>query len=105
MVLLVITSKIASALESVSQSTREELALPAPTLNEPISHAQLITLSRNLSSQGQQSRKHDHEDAAGDEQSSHSLKSLLRGTKVYVPPPPPKPEPVQNAPQYQHIVQ
>lgn len=83
MVLLVTTSRILSALESISPPTRQHLNLPATlTLETPISHDQLVRLSRHLRSDDDGYNR------------TWSLNALLQGTKVYVPPPPPKPEPV-----------
>ncbi|RJE17388.1 hypothetical protein PHISCL_10275, partial [Aspergillus sclerotialis] len=80
MVFLVITPRILSALDSIPPSSREDLKLPpSPELHSPISHDQIIRLSRHLRTNT------DHADG--------SLNSLLRGTKVYKPPPPKKPEP------------
>jgi hypothetical protein len=67
MVLLRITPGILSALEKANSPND----LPQPKLNEPISHAQLIQLSKMLRASG-----HDA-----------NLDALLRGTGVYVPPP------------------
>ncbi|CAG8377939.1 unnamed protein product [Penicillium salamii] len=86
MVLLVTTDRIHAAFEATSISQREELNLP-PTLevNGPIAHDQLIRLAKHLQT-----------DTEYKEQNTRTptiLSSLLRGTKVYVPPPPKKPEP------------
>ena len=83
MVLLVTTPRILSALDAVPLSSRSHLNLPdALTLDSPISHDQLIRLSRHLRSDGSGSSR------------AWALNSLLHGIKVYRPPPPPKPEPV-----------
>jgi len=88
MVQLVITTRILSAIEAIPESRREDLDLPdSLKLNAPILHEQLIGLSRYLKSN---SDGHD-----GDSNTPTSLNSLLHGTKVYVPPPPKKPEPVR----------
>ena len=50
-------------------------------IGNPISHGQLIHLSKQL-----KARK----------LSPNSLDKLLRGSRVYIPPPPPKPEPVRT---------
>ena len=89
MVQLVITTRILSAIEAIPESRREDLDLPEPlSLNSPISHDQVIGLSRYL-----KSNPDDHD---GDSNTPTSLNSLLHGTKVYVPPPPKKPEPVRS---------
>lgn len=91
MVLLVVTPCILSALEVVPTSRRKDLSLPeCLEVNGPISHEQLIGLSRFL--------KSNPEGNNGDDKISITLDSLLRGTKVYVPPPPKKPEPVRHGP-------
>lgn len=87
MVQLVVTTRILSAIEAIPPSRREDLDLPdLINLNSPISHEQLIGLSRYLKSNPD---GHD-----SDSNTPTSLNSLLHGTKVYVPPPPKKPEPV-----------
>lgn len=88
MVLLVTTRRILSAIEAIPSSRRKDLDLPeSPGLNAAISHDQLIGLSRYL--------KSSLEDG---DRTPWTLNSLLRGTKVYVPPPPKKPEPVRIQP-------
>ncbi|KAJ5574190.1 uncharacterized protein N7459_008617 [Penicillium hispanicum] len=91
MVLLVSTDRIVDALEAVPPSCREELDLPVMLEPRgPITHEQLLRLSKHL----QQDPEYN---ATNDTNRIHSptlLSSLLRGTKVYVPPPPKKPEPV-----------
>lgn len=92
MVLLVATERIRTAWEALPDSRRRELDLP-PSLDAqgPISHEQLLRLSKAL--------RHDVEyNAPGEDDPAQDptiLSSLLRGTKVYVPPPPKKPEPVR----------
>lgn len=87
MVQLVITTRILSAIEAIPPSRREDLDIPdSLSVNSPISHAQLIGLSRYL--------KNNPDSHDGDSNTPTSLNSLLHGIKVYVPPPPKKPEPV-----------
>ncbi|OGM44667.1 hypothetical protein ABOM_007470 [Aspergillus bombycis] len=82
MVQLITTTRILSALEAIPTSDRKDLNLPDnPSLDSPITHDQLIRLSRYFRTEN------------GISNSARSLNSLLHGTKVYVPPPPPKPEP------------
>ncbi|PLB45752.1 hypothetical protein P170DRAFT_439474 [Aspergillus steynii IBT 23096] len=84
MVRLVTTSRIVSALEDVPPSSRQELDLPDTlSLEGPIAHEQIIRLARYFRTRNDTSISSD----------DRSLNSLLRGTKVYVPPPPKKPEP------------
>ncbi|EAW11560.1 TMEM199/VMA12 family protein [Aspergillus clavatus NRRL 1] len=82
MVLLVTTARIISALEAIPPSSRKDLDLPTSLVADtPISHDQLVRLSRYL-----------YTNALTSPQEA-SLNSLLRGTRIYVPPPPKKPEP------------
>ncbi|KAJ5661299.1 uncharacterized protein N7484_000671 [Penicillium longicatenatum] len=89
MVLLMATERIRAALEAVPIPRREELDLPSPLdLHGPIAHSQLLRLSKHL--------QNDAEYNTAERRISMSptiLSALLRGTKVYVPPPPKKPEP------------
>lgn len=80
MVLLTTTPLIAKALNELSPSSRLDLKLPdpVPSPGAPISHDQLISLSKAFTKQ----------------KNGYTLNFLLRGTKVYIPPPPQKPEPV-----------
>lgn len=88
MVLLVTTTHIISALEAVPSSSRKELDLPdSLSIDSPISHEQVIRLSRYFRNAGNSTSSAPTPD--------RSLNSLLRGTKVYVPPPK-KPEPVRS---------
>lgn len=88
MVLLVTTTHIISALEAVPPSSRKELDLPdSLSINSPISHEQVIRLSHYFRNGGSST--------SPDPNPDRSLNSLLRGTKVYIPPPPKKPEPVR----------
>lgn len=88
MVQLVITTRILSAIEAIPASRREDLDLPESlNLNSPISHDQLIGISRYF-----KNNPDGHDD---DNNTPMTLNTLLRGTKVYVPPPPKKPEPVR----------
>ncbi|PYI07262.1 hypothetical protein BO78DRAFT_341758 [Aspergillus sclerotiicarbonarius CBS 121057] len=87
MVLLTTTPPILAAVEALPTSSRNDLALPeALNLNDPISHAQLIQIARYFWAQTSA-------DTDTDTSKSRSLDALLRGTKVYIPPPPKKPEP------------
>lgn len=91
MVLLITTPAILDALSQVPESQRDNLQLPSPaslSIDGPISHSQLITLaSYFVASQSSSS--------LSPSSSDHTLNELLRGTKVYIPPPPPKPQPVR----------
>lgn len=92
MVCLSVTERILNALEVVPASRREELELPDTLeLHGPITHEQLLRLSKHLKHETEYNLLHE-----SNEQSPTILSSLLRGTKVYVPPPPKKPEPVRT---------
>ncbi|CEL02865.1 hypothetical protein ASPCAL04028 [Aspergillus calidoustus] len=91
MVRLIATPRILAALEAIPPSSREELNVPN-TLNpgNPISHDQIIRISRYFRD------KHISKDVSIStkiEGRSFDLDSLLRGTRLHIPPPPPKPEP------------
>ncbi|XRM38176.1 hypothetical protein ABZX51_001609 [Aspergillus tubingensis] len=87
MVLLTTTPSILSAIEALPPTSRHDISLP-DTLNleDPISHDQLIKIARYF-------RQKPTTDSSSSIDRSKTLNSLLRGTKVYVPPPPKKPEP------------
>ena len=94
MVLLTTTPSILSAIEALPPTSRHDISLP-DTLNleDPISHDQLIKIARYF-------RQKPTTDSSSSIDRSKTLNSLLRGTKVYVPPPPKKPEPVHTYPQH-----
>ncbi|EED20208.1 conserved hypothetical protein [Talaromyces stipitatus ATCC 10500] len=85
MVLLTTTQTIITALQDLSPSARTELHLPEPipSTGAPISHKQLISLSKAFTTDSDSLNANNE----------YTLNSLLRGTKVYIPPPPAKPEP------------
>lgn len=92
MVLLVITDRILTALKAVPVSQRTELDLPTTLeLHGPIAHEQLLRLAKHL----QNDAEYNATQVSTRDGSPTLLSSLLRGTKVYVPPPPKKPEPVR----------
>jgi hypothetical protein len=68
-----------SPVERESEGVTSEPSLSNPTLGNPISHSQVIDLWKELKAHSPRPR---------------TLDSLLRGTRVYIPPPEPKPEPV-----------
>jgi hypothetical protein len=91
MVLLKATDHILTALEAIPASRREKLELPATLeLHGPIAHEQLLRLSKHLKQDAEYITSHSNS------QNPTILSYLLRGTKVYVPPPPKKPEPVRS---------
>ncbi len=90
MTLLTITPSIAEGLERWNkiapddrkgESKEGEPTLQEPLVGNPISHGQIIDLSKNLK---------------GSDDKEWRLEGLLRGSQVYVPPPPPKAEPVRS---------
>ncbi|KAJ5188766.1 ATPase vacuolar ER assembly factor Vma12 [Penicillium cf. griseofulvum] len=84
MVLLLTTDRILAAFEAIPASRHEELDLPTTLEAQgPIAHEQLIRLASYLQTDPEYKASH----------TPTVLSSLLRGTKVYVPPPPKKPEP------------
>lgn len=74
----------ASATSTVAVADGEP-DLTFPDIAKPISHAQVIWLSKAL-------KAFAVTDAPGD--APLTLEALLVGTSIYLPPPPPKPEPV-----------
>ncbi|KAJ5703491.1 hypothetical protein N7493_011880 [Penicillium malachiteum] len=90
MVRLIATERILSALEAIPESKREELNLPSSLdLHGPIAHDQLLRISKHL----QNDTEYNSADCGVSSTDPTILSALLRGTKVYVPPPPKKPEP------------
>ncbi|CAK39505.1 hypothetical protein CBS115989_10374 [Aspergillus niger] len=87
MVLLTTTPPILAAIEALPPTSRHDFSLP-DTLNleDPISHDQLIRIARYF-------RQTDTSNSTSSIEETKTLNSLLRGTKVYIPPPPKKPEP------------
>lgn len=59
----------------------DEPSLQNPAIGNPVSHNQILNISKQLKS-------HDI--------NPYHLDLLLRGSKVYIPPPPPKKEPVRH---------
>ncbi|RAK92419.1 hypothetical protein BO79DRAFT_243373 [Aspergillus costaricaensis CBS 115574] len=90
MVLLTTTPSILSAIKALPPTSRHDFSLP-DTLNleDPISHDQLIKIARYFRQQDTTTTT----TTSTNTDRSKTLNSLLRGTKVYVPPPPKKPEP------------
>jgi len=101
MVLLTMTPGIARAVVRAGQISPAELArlqfeseptLAEPKPGNPISHSQLIDLSKLLKQHGHDLTDHKDEDAV-----PTTLNTLLRNTTVYIAPPPPK---KQQSPEY-----
>lgn len=97
MVLLTMTPAIVQALEKLQRqqlsialqvdkaqlealgAEAQEPSLSEPSVDKPISHGQIIDISKQMKTL---------------DLSPYHLDTLLRGSKVYIPPPPPKPKPV-----------
>lgn len=62
-----------------AEKSSAEPSLSNPIVGNPISHGQVVDISRDLKGRGIQPL---------------SLEALLKGSKVYAPPPPPRVEPV-----------
>ncbi|TPR08117.1 Vesicle coat protein involved in Golgi to plasma membrane transport family protein [Aspergillus niger] len=87
MVLLTTTPPILTAIEALPPTSRHDFSLPDTLkLEDPISHDQLIRIARYF-------RQTDTSSSTYSIAETKTLNSLLRGTKVYIPPPPKKPEP------------
>lgn len=94
MVLLTATDRMVTALEAVPDSQRSELKLPATLqLHEPITHEQLLRLAKHL--QNDAAYQSTTTTTVDEHSRTTVLNTLLHGTKVYIPPPPKKPEPVR----------
>ena len=94
MVRLTITSTILQALEELQHrghvpEAQGEPSLKQPAIGNPITHGQIINLSKTL----KEIKKNTNGDNEEDKVPYH-LDDLLRGSKVYVEPPKPKAEPV-----------
>ncbi|KAI5923018.1 endoplasmic reticulum-based factor for assembly of V-ATPase-domain-containing protein [Camillea tinctor] len=103
MVLLTMTPSIVEALQVLPDSTipeasrdedddninteNKEPSLKNPAIGNPISHAQVLDIWKQLKTQ--QNRN------------DVRLEGLLRGASIYIPPPPPKPEPTEE---YQQLM-
>ena len=111
MVLLTMTSGIVRALSQVEDAlpeehsklqTPSEPALADPKPGNPVSHSQLIGLSRLVKQLPEAPNNKPTGDDAVDNASENvatptTLNALLRNTTIYVPPPPPK---KQQTPEY-----
>jgi hypothetical protein len=71
-----------AALDAVEEGATTEPGLLAPELGKPISHGQIIDISKQMKALAL---------------SPCHLDTLLRGSRIYVPPPLPKKEPVGSA--------
>ena len=102
MVYLTMTPAILQALDILSAHGQAQIAtgnavepsLDQPVEGDPISHGQLIEISRRLK---QIRDEAEHCETHNDDAIYH-LDDLLRGSRVYVEPPKPKVEPVSMLP-------
>ena len=94
MVRLTITPAILRALQELQDrgqvpQAEEEASLDQPAIGNPITHGQILAISKIL--------KEIRNDATNDnlhDLASYHLDDLLRGSRVYIEPPKPKAEPV-----------
>jgi hypothetical protein len=66
--------------------------LEAPAVGDPISHTQLIDISKYLKEHPEKARNGE------DVEATIHLSELLKGCAIYIPPPPPKLEKVHSQP-------
>lgn len=69
-------------LEQIAEAKAEPI-LEEPKIGNPISHGQVVDLSKQMKDQ---------------ELEPCRLETLLKGSRIYIPPPPAKPEPVSPCP-------
>ena len=77
------TPKSADSKERTKGNTISEPTLSNPRIGSPISHGQVVDLSQAMKAQMLRPCR---------------LEDLLKGARLYIPPPPPKPEPVRSHP-------
>ncbi len=102
MVYLTMTPAILQALDILSAHRQAQIAagnanepsLDQPVEGNPISHGQLIEISKKL----KQIREEAEDREAHDDNVICHLDGLLRGSRIYVEPPKPKVEPVRMLP-------
>lgn len=68
--------------EKRKESTATEPVLDNPKIGNPISHGQVVDLSKQMKEQQMEPCR---------------LEVLLKGSRIYIPPPPTKPEPVSQS--------
>ena len=71
--------------------------LGEPAIGKPISHGQILAISRKLKQLEEGTCYLDSEDVL-----SWHLDELLRGSQVYIEPPKPRSEPVNSLPRLRH---
>jgi hypothetical protein len=96
MVLLSMTPAVAAAVKIYTEDGKyeqrpEEPSLDAPAPGNPISHGQLIDISKYLKANAEKARTWNSEN----EDVPIYLNELMRGCMIYAPPPKPKAEPVR----------
>ncbi|MCJ1436433.1 hypothetical protein MMC27_005812 [Xylographa pallens] len=99
MVLLTMTAALVSAIEDCSRLDAgqdkdvnvDSPSLKAPAIGQPISHTQVLAISKCLKNAGVGKRKEDSLSLS--DSTRYHLDQLLRGSTVYVEPPKPKAEP------------
>ena len=102
MVLLTVTPAAKAAIDvynnpknvevNINAAGSEEPSLSQASIGDPISHNQLIGISRSLQDKEKQSSG---QELSADNGSTR-LDTLLKGSKIYTAPPKPKPEPVRT---------
>jgi len=104
MVLLTATPSVVAAIDkcrflatpSDTKNAPNFASLKGTKLGDPVSHEQLIQISKLLKSHyGKRPHSNEATEKEGEEPVAYHLNDLLRGSQIYVPPPKPKPEPVR----------
>lgn len=72
-----------SLAEKDGEGRPKQPTLESPRIGNPISHGQVVDISKQMKEGGMEPCR---------------LEILLKGSRIYVPPPPPKPEPVSSIP-------
>ena len=102
MVLLTMTAALVAAIEHCNRldaglykgENVDSPTLKAPAVGKPISHTQVLAISRCLKNAEVGKRKEDNISVS--DSTGYHLDQLLRGSTVYVEPPKPKAEPVSH---------
>lgn len=100
MVLLTVTPAAKDAIELYNrlglrdEQPSGEPSLAAPAVGNPVAHGQLIDISRALKELQNKKGFEEEDDMTVDVR----LDALLKGARVWTPPPKPKPEQVSNIP-------
>jgi hypothetical protein len=104
MVLLSMTPAIAAAVkiyrkDAEHEQRAEEPSLDTPQPGNPISHAQLVDISRYLKANPEKARA----SGSDDKDIPIYLNELMRGCIIFTPPPKPKAEPVRIVASSTHL--